>query len=367
MPAMTRLASFRLTKAQETYLDTAMNKVSRSFALVVPCLEEPLNHVLATAYLLCRVADNIEDCAQPFAWRERRFAEFSHLLAEPTPARQLLSDWERRSWPGLTADEEQMMGVEGGLLLWQIYALIPHETRSVIHHWVSVLAGGMRQIEDPLRSPERVNRHGVQMLATEESYNHYCYFVAGTVGYMATELAIQHYPLADDIAGKLLANCKACGRGLQKTNIVKDFAQDLSRGVSYLPDEWLREAEYAPLSLAGAPLVWKQKVIDDVLDELQDATDYILALPYSAVGYRLASLLCLLPAYQTILLAAQRQESLFTPDHHVKISRPTMAQCFQDAQAMVADNDAVWQYNQQITQAIAAIFEEAGEGGQGLK
>ena len=50
--------SFELTSAQQWYLDTFMNKVSRSFAVVVACLEAPLNHVMATAYLLCRVVDN---------------------------------------------------------------------------------------------------------------------------------------------------------------------------------------------------------------------------------------------------------------------------------------------------------------------
>jgi phytoene/squalene synthetase len=44
--------------AQQQYLTAAMNNVSRSFALVVPCIEEPLRDYFATAYLLCRVVDN---------------------------------------------------------------------------------------------------------------------------------------------------------------------------------------------------------------------------------------------------------------------------------------------------------------------
>ena len=71
----------------------------------------------------------------------------------------------------------------------------------------------------------------------------------------------------------------------------------------------------------------------------------------------MASLLCLLPAYQTILLAAQRHRELFTADHQVKISHQTMAQCIQDAQAMVADNEPIQQYGRQIRQAIDSAFE----------
>ena len=46
---------------QSAYLTQHMNKVSRSFALVVSCLEEPLQQQMSTAYLICRVLDNIED------------------------------------------------------------------------------------------------------------------------------------------------------------------------------------------------------------------------------------------------------------------------------------------------------------------
>ncbi len=334
-----------------------MNRVSRSFALVVQFLEEPLNRFLATAYLLCRVADNVEDCTQPFAWQEQRFHEFLGLLADPALAPTVLSGWDGLPWPGLTAHERAMMGTQEGEALWQIYARIPDEARAVIHDWVSALTRGMRTIEDPHQPPSLISRNGVQVLVDEQDYNRYCYFVAGTVGHMVTELVVLHYGLAGDVAGELRAKCEAFGRGLQKTNIVKDFATDLSRGISYLPDEWLIEAAYAPLSLDGAPARWKKKVIEDVMGELRDATDYGLALPYNTVGYRIDSLLSLLPAYQTILLAAERQRELFTSDHHVKISRPTMAQCLQDAQAMVADNEAIVQYGQRVERAVTAAFE----------
>ena len=54
--------SFRLTPTQKSYLGKQLDKVSRSFAILIPYIEPPLRHYLAVAYLLCRVADNIEDC-----------------------------------------------------------------------------------------------------------------------------------------------------------------------------------------------------------------------------------------------------------------------------------------------------------------
>ena len=65
---------------------------------------------------------------------------------------------------------------------------------------------------------------------------------------MITELAITYYNIEQDAGSQLLTYSEACGRALQKTNIVKDFAKDLARGDSFLPDEWLQEVDYAPFA-----------------------------------------------------------------------------------------------------------------------
>ena len=355
---MMSMRSLKLTDAEKKYLNDMMSKVSRSFAVVVLSLEEPLNGYLAAAYLICRVVDNIEDCTQPFAWKQQRFQEFHRLIEEPASAQQILAAWSQESWPGLTQDELAMMGKARGLMLWEIYAQIPERSRASIRRWASEMADGMLRVEDPGQHPLLEDRGGVRVLAAESDYNAYCFYVAGTVGHMATELVVVHYGLADDVAARLSASCEACGRGLQKTNILKDFAEDLGRGFSYLPYTWLREADCAPLSLAGAPVQWKKKVIDDVVRELRDATEYVLALPYHAAGYRMASLMSLLPAYQTLLLAAEQHAILFTSKHHVKISRPTLAKCQGVAQSMLTDDEAVRRYRLRLEGEIAAAMAQ---------
>ena len=62
------------------------------------------------------------------------------------------------------------------------------------------------------------------------------------------------------------------------------------------------------------------------------------------VGYRRTSLLCLFPAYHTLLSAAQRQETLFTPAHQIKISRSTLAQCISDSDKVLLDDEAIRRY-----------------------
>jgi farnesyl-diphosphate farnesyltransferase len=333
-----------------------MDKVSRSFAVVVRFLEQPLQYQISTAYLLCRCIDNIEDCERPYEWKMQRFAEFKQMLDDPGRAREVLAGWEEEAWPGLTVEERQMMSSEYGLMLWEALERIPCAASRAIRSEALAMIEGMAHVHNPDNASFLVRGDGIQVLADEDLYNRYCYFVAGTVGHMTTELATGQYELSDTTMVRLRIICEAFGRGLQKTNIVKDFADDLGQNICYLPDDWLGEVDYSPLVLAGAPLEWKQKVVWDVMVELATATEYVLTLPYSAGGYRVACLVSLLSAYETILLAAREHDRLFTDTHDVKISRQTMGRCVQDAQKMAADNEAISAYRQQSWQSFDRAF-----------
>lgn len=349
---------FQLTTGQRKYLDQQLEGVSRSFAILIPYIEVPLRQYLAAAYLLCRVADNIEDSSQPPAWKKTRFDEFMALLQEPQGAAGQLAAWEKLAWPGLSADERQIMGARGGLPLWQIYAMIPGPARSTVARWITVMAIGMRDLDEPDSHPFFVKRNGVAVLETVVDYNEYCYYVAGTVGELASELVVQQYDLGPEVAVRLQLGAASCGRSLQKTNIVKDFVEDRNRGFSYLPDTWLSQAGYAPLELRGAAREWSAHVISDVLAELRDAVDYVLALPARAPGYRRASLLCLFPAYHTMLAAAKQQSALFTSAHQVKISRLTMAQCISDSDKLLRKDEGIRNY---CADMEAQIYAQLGE------
>ena len=72
-------------------------------------------------------------------------------------------------------------------------------------------------------------------LETFEQLRTYCYYVAGVVGEMLTELFAARAPGAD--AGRRLrADAAAFGEGLQLVNILKDAGPDAADGRVYLPD-----------------------------------------------------------------------------------------------------------------------------------
>ena len=329
-----------------------MKGVSRSFSLVAPEVESPLDDYLAVAYLICRVVDNIEDTLQPFEWQQERFAEFSMLLDAPHKAEQLLTDWDLFDWPGLNDSEKELMTSKNGLMLWQTYAQMSDRYREPIRHWASRMASGMERSGNPYTSDYFFNHGDIRLPIQESDYDLYCFYVAGTVGRMITELAVLFYGVDGQVAQTLIKGSDACGRALQKTNIVKDFANDLQRGVCFLPGEWLQEVDFAPLRLDGAPSSWKAKVLLNVVDELEASVGYVQALPEQAEGYRKAGLLMMLPAYETILLAAQQLDDLFSPHHSLKISRVKMGQCVLRARTMARDNQAIHTYSDRMARQI---------------
>lgn len=329
---------YSLSADNRSYLKDQMEKVSRSFAVVVECVEQPMRSYLATAYLLCRVADNIEDCTESYEWRISCFNDFLSLLNDPSLAEKILKTWSTSPWQGLTPSERDLVTLVKGKELWQIYARIPGPYREIIHRWTKTMVQGMICLNERRCAPDFFARQGIQVIKTLQDYDEYCFIVAGTVGHMTTEMAIIFYSIDPKASARLIDISETCGRALQKTNILKDFLQDLERGYCFLPDEWLEQIAYLPLSFGGASPEWKAMVYGNVLGELSTAMDYILALPEHAIGYRMACLLCLLPALQTNHLAGRESQKLFTANHMYKISRAAMMECLLDSRRMVTDN-----------------------------
>ncbi|MDJ0752981.1 MAG: squalene/phytoene synthase family protein [Ardenticatenaceae bacterium] len=342
------MSDININPEQAAFLHDRLNRVARTFALLPPFLEANLGAVMSAAYLVCRVVDSIEDCQESFAWKQQRFNEVRSLLSDPMQMDDILTLWTELDWPGLNPDETALMKLPDAATLWEIYGGIPDKYRQIIGFWVTEMADGMEGTLNPAAAPHVIKEGNVLVLRELEDYNKYCYYVAGTVGYLQTELLQAFYQFSDDVADTLRNYSLSFSLGLQKTNIVKDFLDDLNRGMCYLPYSWLKEVQKKPLVTQGAAPIWIQNVLVDVKNVLDEAVEYISTLPYKVNGVRQATLMCLLPAYQTILLAAEKSRLLFTQKHHVKISHKVLATCFEDAQAFSANNQLLRQYQAQI-------------------
>ena len=70
-----QLASVASESGADAYQNAILPKVSRTFALTIPQLPQPLRRAVTNAYLLCRIADTIEDEPAFSAEEKRRYED----------------------------------------------------------------------------------------------------------------------------------------------------------------------------------------------------------------------------------------------------------------------------------------------------
>ena len=200
-------------------------KVSRTFALGIRMLSDPWEPWVTSSYLLCRVADTIED-APDLRWSDRRalFEAFDRAIETGDPSRFAAGA------AVLPHDDEGELA-RGLVRVLAPLEAYPSGVRHEIVRWVSEMTAGMASYAE---RRDRVGR-GVFALDDEDDLLRYCYFVAGTVGHLLTSLFAQGSARVAERTDTLRLHATGFGTLLQLTNIVKDVGDDRARGVCFVP------------------------------------------------------------------------------------------------------------------------------------
>lgn len=204
---------------------------SRTFALNIPLLSEPARTQATLAYLILRIADTLEDGERWSA--ERRIEElmaFARLLA--VPAAEDVAEFRARVLADPpTAQKSYVRLLERSPEVLAAFGALPVGARGAIALYSRMTIEGMAS------TLEQLDPLGRLALRDLEELRRYCYFVAGLVGELLTELFLQAEPALQSIAPKLRASARLFGEGLQLTNILKDRDADAREGRVYLPPE----------------------------------------------------------------------------------------------------------------------------------
>ena len=170
--------------SDEVYQDQILPHVSRTFALTIPQLPVGLRTAVTNAYLLCRIADTIEDepalsPAEVLAFLQR----FSAVLAgrgAPGPlAREIALRLSDRT---LAAERELVSNMERVI---RVMARFNEPQRAAIQRCVELMCFGMPRFQFTA---------SLNGLAASSDLDDYCYYVAGVVGEMLTELFCDYSP-----------------------------------------------------------------------------------------------------------------------------------------------------------------------------
>ena len=290
-------------------------RVSRTFALGIKLLPPRLEPPVRIGYLLCRIADTIEDDLG--LTPERKSVLLDMFLAAFDDAR--VADEFALSVAELTASDDYLELVAASAGVLELYGALDAPARAILRRWIVEMVGGMRDFV--LRHPRGIR------IATLAELREYCYYVAGTVGHLLTELWHEHsLAVGDATYARLLEDCEPFGEALQIVNILKDVAWDAEReNAIYIPADLLaaQGSSHAMILDAGRRDA-NRRALDPVIaaanEDVERALRYIEALPATAMRVRLFCVLPILFAIATLRELAQTDRMLI-PGGGVKIER----------------------------------------------
>lgn len=327
-----------LAEADWVFCRERLAEVSRTFSRPIALLPRHLEVAVTVGYLLCRVADTIEDHpAVPGASREPLFACFLDVLYGRKEPEALAEAFQ-----AIRGGDAELVLARGMPVVMRVFRSMPESARASSVRWISEMARGMA-----LYAHREPGHDGIVALHTVTDLERYCYFVAGTVGHLLTDLFLDEIgpSRSAELALTLRENAEAFAAGLQLVNILKDLTDDRARRWSFIPrtacaaraigvadlsDPESRAAAHA----AVAPL------FDVARRNLDDGLRYALAIPKELTGVRLFCLLPLWMAARTLLLA-KGNDAMFIAGEPVKIPREEVEAIIRDCMAHKDDDDAL--------------------------
>lgn len=299
--------------------------VSRTFAITIDVLEEPMSTSICVGYLLCRIPDTVEDAGHIPPAEQAALLETYDAVLDPT------SDTEAEAFTAAAA--QWLPDPAERSADWELVA----ETGRV----VDVFHAQPVTVQEAIRSPARelvsgmatfVERYadaGGLRVQSRQELHEYCHYAAGTVGELITNLVTDEETPAD-IREPLEATAEGFGLALQLVNICKDVGADFHEENNvYLPADELA-AEGVPQSALCEPehtagtVAVVETTIEDARECLDDAQTYLEHVP-ERQGNRVAAwAIPFLLAVGTLREIESRPADVLDPDG-VKISRQEVA------------------------------------------
>ncbi len=305
-------ASNRLT--DEEYQEHILQGVSRTFALTIPQLPPQLCRVVGNAYLLCRIADTVEDEPALDAGQKRHFSQqFVAAVDAKLPAARFALELSPLLSDSTLPAERDLIGNTPRVL--RLTHSFSANQRAILSRAVAIMAKGMSVFQ----ANKDIN--GLKDLPQLDSY---CYYVAGVVGEMLTELFCDYSREIDENRDAMMKLAVSFGQGLQMTNILKDIWEDRTRGACWLPQDVFEHSRFDLKDLSidqnGESFAnGLEQLIGIARAHLGNALAYTLMIPRSEKGIRRFCLWALGMAVLTLRKINRNRE--FTSGNEVKISR----------------------------------------------
>ncbi len=306
-----------ITSPDEAYQDEVLPKVSRTFALTIPQLPPALRGPVTCAYLLCRIADTIEDepglsPAQTLDYLGR----FKAVVSGRADPQQLSRDLAPLLTAETSAAEHDLIRQMDRVI--RVLGTIEPNARAAMGRCVRLMCDGM---------PRYQLSASLQGLPTTSDLDDYCYYVAGVVGEMLVELFCSYSAEIARHREALYELATSFAEGLQLTNILKDQWEDRSRGACWLPSDVFARHGLDVLTLApGQQPERYAAALRDLIGvahaHLRNALEFTLMTPPGERGIRKFCLWAI--GLAVLTLQKIHAQPGFLSGRQVKVSRRTV-------------------------------------------
>lgn len=279
------------------YCYDTLDKVSRSFAAVIKQLPDEISDVVCLFYLILRALDSVED--------DMDLAQDTKIgLLRTFYTKNFEQGWklsnvgDKEEYRDLLANYDKVI---------EVFLVLDVKYQNIITDICQKMGAGMADFVEA-------------EISTLEDYNLYCHYVAGLVGIGLSELFA-----ASEIESKELGSQKvlsnSMGLFLQKTNIVRDYKEDLDENRIFWPEEvWTAySSKFEGFSLNPGKLEsvsCLNHMVNDALYHATDCLDYLKILTNER-----AFRFCAIPQVMAIATLAEvyNNQKVFT--ENVKIRK----------------------------------------------
>ena len=313
------------------YQNAILQDVSRTFALTIPQLPEALADVVGNAYLLCRIADTIEDDKDMVFELKQRYSEaFIEVVAEQADAASFATSLHPELSPAATAAEKDLIKNTAAVI--RITHSFNTRQRQALERCVRIMADGMVRYQDA---------ETLEGLPDQGAMDQYCYYVAGVVGEMLTELFCDYSADINAQYDEMMQLGVSFGQGLQMTNILKDIYDDYERGACWLPAEVFARHGFTLTDLKpGIKSAEFESGLGELIglahSHLQNALKYTYNIPSHETGLRKFCLWAIGMAVLTLQNINQKRD--FQHGSEVKISRRSVKSTIAATNLLIRSN-----------------------------
>ncbi|MEM3361730.1 MAG: squalene/phytoene synthase family protein [Candidatus Anstonellaceae archaeon] len=304
-------------------------KVSRSFALAIKMLPDPLKIQLNVAYLIYRTIDTIEDSKMSILQKKKYLDMLISNLENPKYEQNKIERLKifLLSVP-CTYEKVLLQNIESVI---RVFYNQPSKIRRSILKWGKIMKEGMMKFQ-------------TKKIKTLDDQNRYSYYVAGVVGKLFNELLYLNKIISKKTKKKLSTYAKGFGIALQKINIIRDIRQDIKEKRYFWPINLLKKYSldynniFKKENRESAIKILKI-MLKNTKKDIDDAIKYIKALPKNQIKIRI---FCLIPLFMALesYAALIKNQKLFELEEKVKIGRRAVYSIALKA-ALVAESNSI--------------------------